>query len=386
MPVRFLHTADWQIGKPFARIEAEHPRALVRQERLNVLARLAGCVRERQAAFVLVAGDLFDSPRPDKATVSAACAAIGALGVPVYAIPGNHDHGGPDSLWQQPFFRQEQAALAPNLQVLLAAEPVETAEAVLLPCPLLRRHEATDTTAWLRGLNPGDLPAGKPCIALAHGTVQDFGAGSEDEDDAGAANHLDLSRLPDFVDYLALGDWHGLKQVHPRGWYAGTPEPDRFPRGAGNLPGHVLSVSLDRGQPPAVTPIPTGRLLWHALDFHAEGEADVARLEAQLTGLLQGRTQQDLLRLTLTGSLDIGGAARLEALLETWGSRLLRLRLHQRIATLPSAAEIQSLTERGDAPLTARVAARLLDECHGDAETAEIARLALRELHRAVND
>ena len=174
--------------------------------------------------------------------------------------------------------------------------------------------------------------------------------------------------------------------MHPRGWYAGTPEPDRFPRGAGNLPGHVLSVSLDRGQPPEVTPIPTGRLLWHALDFQVDGEADVARLEAQLTGLLQGRTQQDLLRLSLTGSLDIGGAARLETLLETWASRLLRLRLHQRIATTPSAAEIQSLTERGDAPLTARVAARLLDECRGDAETAEIARLALRELHRAVND
>jgi len=127
----FLHTADWQLGKPFARIEDEQKRAIVRQERIAVLGRLAVLVQEQQAEFVIVAGDLFDSPSPDKATVSAACAAIGALKVPVYAIPGNHDHGGPGSVWEQPFFVKEREALAPNLTLLLKAEPVELASVVL---------------------------------------------------------------------------------------------------------------------------------------------------------------------------------------------------------------------------------------------------------------
>jgi DNA repair exonuclease SbcCD nuclease subunit len=40
-----------------------------------------------------------------KATVSSACAAIGSLRIPVFVIPGNHDHGGPDSLWEGIAFR-----------------------------------------------------------------------------------------------------------------------------------------------------------------------------------------------------------------------------------------------------------------------------------------
>lgn len=138
----FIHTADWQLGKPYARIEDGQKRALARQARLESIHRLGHAVRENHAAFVLVAGDLFDSPTPDKGTVSAACAAIGALAVPVYVIPGNHDHGGPGCVWEQPFFRQECAALAPNLQVLLKAEPVQLPGAILLPCPLLRRHDS----------------------------------------------------------------------------------------------------------------------------------------------------------------------------------------------------------------------------------------------------
>jgi hypothetical protein len=54
---------------------------------------------------------------------SAGCAAIGRLGVPVFLIPGNHDHGGQLGLREQPFFEPEREQLAPNLRVLLKAGP-----------------------------------------------------------------------------------------------------------------------------------------------------------------------------------------------------------------------------------------------------------------------
>lgn len=384
----FLHTSDWQIGKPFARIEDEQKRALTRQERLQVIQRLGAVARESQAEFILVAGDVFDSPTPDKATVSAACAALGALGLPVYVIPGNHDHGGPGSLWEQPFFQQEAAKLAPNLQVLLKPEPVDIPQAVLLPCPLLRRHDASDTTAWLRGI---DLSAfgDKPRIVMAHGSIQGFGPAADDEEDSGAANQLDLARLPaDQIDYLALGDWHGLKDVSVpplTAWYAGTPEPDRFPRGAGNVPGHVLIVKTERARPATVTPVSTARLAWHNQEFVLSEDEAVARLEATLESLFQGRIGQDLLRLTLMGSLGVTAWAELDRCLETWRSRLLRLRLHSHVTTAPTASEIDSLTQRTDAPLLARVATRLLDDTRSpDPATAETARQALRLLSGAV--
>jgi len=63
--VKFIHTADWQIGKPFAGIGDAHKRALVQQERIEAIKRIGRVAQENGAAFVLVAGDLFDSPSAD---------------------------------------------------------------------------------------------------------------------------------------------------------------------------------------------------------------------------------------------------------------------------------------------------------------------------------
>ena len=116
----FLHTADWQLGKPYGAVADLEKRVALQDERFAAISRIGNAVRDHGAAFVVVAGDLFDSPSPSRAVVSRACSAIGQLGVPVYVIPGNHDHGGPLGPWDQPFFTQERDQLAPNLHVLLA--------------------------------------------------------------------------------------------------------------------------------------------------------------------------------------------------------------------------------------------------------------------------
>lgn len=388
MPARFIHTADWQTGKPFEYIDDENKRARARQERVNMITRVGEAARAHEAEFILVAGDLFDSNTAAKAEVSATCAAIGALGLPVYVIPGNHDHGGPGSVWEQAFFRSERAALAPNLHVLLEAAPVELATAVLLPCPLLRRHEAADTTAWLRTLDYTPW-TNKPRVVIAHGSVQNFGAVSsaeaDDENDPGSANHLDIDRLPaGELDYVALGDWHGAKQISPHAWYSGTPEQDRFAKGEDNLPGHVLAVSASRGAPPVVAKILTGRLRWHRIEWQAAGAEDVAALNEQLTGLTGLEAGEHLVRLVTSGHLGMDGLAALEQALEVWQARLMHLRVRGRVEALPTVDEEQMLTQMTDAPLTARVAARLLERAKLDGDEGEIARLALRELHAAL--
>ncbi len=113
----------------------------------------------------------------------------------MFLIPGNQDHGGLLGLWEHPFFTKEREALAPNLRMPLTPEPVEIDDTVLFPCPLLRRHEPTNLTAWLR---PGGLdltPFGsKPRIVIAHGSVQGFGFDSDDKDGGGAPKQIDLAR------------------------------------------------------------------------------------------------------------------------------------------------------------------------------------------------
>ena len=394
MPVTFLHSADWQLGKPFARVTDPEKRAILRQERLQAITRIGSVARERGAAFLLVAGDLFDSPTIAKSTVSQACSAIGQLGIPVLAIPGNHDHGGPGCLWEQEFFLRERESLAPNLRILLAPEPLELDSAVVFPCPLLRRHESSDPTAWLRQADEAALAssfgAEKPRILLAHGSVQDFdghGAGDGEEEDPGVPNLIDLDRLPpDLFDYVALGDWHGTRKIHPRAWYSGTPEPDRFPKGADNDPGNILAVSARRGAAPAVEKIATSRLGWHSLDFEFAGDGDVAALEEKVSQLAGKRAGQDLLRLSLRGSLGIEATTRLETLVDSWQSRLLRLKLNNETAIAPNPGEIEALTRRTGDPLISAVAIDLVQRSDADGEAAAVARIALRELHAAVSD
>jgi hypothetical protein len=389
--MKLLHTSDWQIGKPFARVTDEAKRARIRSARSETAHEIGRVANTRGASFVLVAGDLFDSPTADQASVSAVCDAIGKAGLPFFIIPGNHDFAGPGSVWEQDYFKRERDALAPNLRVLLTPAPVETDDAIILPCPLLRRHEPTDQTAWLRASDVyANLPAGKPRIALAHGSVQSFGASTqddEDEDFSAGDNLLDLTRLPaDEIDYTALGDWHGTKQVDAKAWYSGTPEIDRFPKGESNDPGHVLLVEAARGGAPSVEKIMTSRLAWHNLPpFEFSDDASFDVFKHRLSETLGGRIGTDLIKLDLSGALGFAALKALEAELETLTARHLRVKLTNAVRPAPSPAEIEALTHRTADPVISRVADALLAESRGaDPTTAETARLALRELFAAV--
>lgn len=383
----FIHTADWQLGKPFARVEDFSKKARLQQERILVLQRIAEAVIEYQPEFVLVAGDVFDSSTPTKHTVAAACGAIGAMRVPVYAIPGNHDHGGPGCIWEQPFFVRERQALAPNLVVLTASDPFETDQIVLFPCPLLRRHESADPTVWLRLIRHDELSrfGSKPRVVLAHGSVQGFGSPVDDDESIeGGTNQIDLSRLPHGVfDYIALGDWHGTKRITDNAWYSGTPERDRFPKGDSNEPGHILIVRTERGLPVDVERIRTARLNWHELSFHFAEDRAVEELQQRLQEMFGLRTDEDLLRLDVSGSLGLIARDRFDELLESVDARLLRVKLSGEVKVAPTSGEIESFTMRTADPVTSRVARELLVLASGNGEEADVARIALRQLHAA---
>jgi DNA repair exonuclease SbcCD nuclease subunit len=388
MSLVFLHSADWQLGKPFASVRDEAKRHRLQQERLQAVHRLAELATTSAADFILIAGDMFDSSHATKATVSAACAAIGTIKIPVLVIPGNHDHGGPGSIWEQEFFLREQKQLAPNLRVLLTPEPVFLEKAVVFPAPLLRRFEPGDPTVWIRSaVEEPNLPTDLPRIVLAHGSIQGFGSMQEDEEGVTTvANWIDLSNLPaDAIDYIAIGDWHGTKQVGPKAWYSGTPEIDRFPKGDGNDPGNVLKVTLSRSSAPVVEKIPSSRLLWRELTFRFSDDASLDLFAFRLDETIGQRGDEHLLLLSLEGSLGIEASGRLEKILESWESRLVRLKLDHQVTIAPSPEEIFALTQRSDDPLIASVASQLVSQIDGETEDAAITRLALRELHAALS-
>lgn len=387
--MRFLHTADWQIGKPYGAVADEQKRFRLQQERLAAIGRIRDVVKLHSVDFVLVAGDLFDSTTPASTAVLEVLEAIGEMQVPVLVIPGNHDHGAPGTVWHREDFQRQKPLMAPNLQLLLEQQIVELPQAVLLPCPLLRNQNSADPTSWLRHFDWDGLPENKARIVLAHGSVHGFGGRNydlEEEIQAVSNNQIDLSVLPaEQIDYIALGDWHNLKEITTRAWYCGTPEPDQFDQGTDNQRGQVLLVDLERGKIPAVQPQQTGRIYWHNISISLTGDADLDRLQRQIDELTAGRVNRDLLRMEISGSLSLAGHRRYEQMKNDLNDRLLRLRIKGECQQAPEAEELEQLTARVEDPLIARVANQLqqqLQEEDPESEQAAINRAALCELFR----
>ena len=135
---RILHTADWQIGKPYRWIENSQKQARLQHERVDAVLRIADVASQENVDLVLVAGDLFDSSTVAAAMVMEVLEAVGSIPSPVVVIPGNHDHGGAGGIWRRDDLRRQRQQRAGNLQLLDKPEPVDVAGVTLLPCPLQR--------------------------------------------------------------------------------------------------------------------------------------------------------------------------------------------------------------------------------------------------------
>tara|TARA_Y100001978_G_scaffold200253_1_gene216169 strand:+ start:470 stop:1657 length:1188 start_codon:yes stop_codon:yes gene_type:complete len=388
--VRFIHTADWQIGKPYRRVKDEQKRFKLRQERLNAISRIREAAQMNGSKFVLIAGDLFDSPTPSSSSVTEVLEIIGEINVPVIVIPGNHDHGALGTVWHTDNFKKYQKQMAPNLSLLLESDPFEIEDAIILPCPLVRNKDNTDPTLWLRNFNWNTISISKPRIVLAHGSVREFGGQNYnlDEETPSRANNLvNLDQLPiDEIDYIALGDWHNLKQVSENAWYSGTPEPDRFDQGENNNRGQVLQVDVSRLLKPEVKSIATGRIKWHNLNFRFNSDKDLDRFERQVEDLTAGRVSRDLLRVEISGALSLSGYSRFELLKADLENKLIRLRIKGECHKVPESDELEELTSSIQDPLIAQVAGKLKERLNReedlDSEQASIIRLALCELYR----
>ena len=88
--LRFLHTADWQLGMTRRYLGAE-AQARFTQARLDAIGRLGEAARAHACACMVVAGDTFDSNLVDRQILLRAMEALARVPVPELLLPGNHD-------------------------------------------------------------------------------------------------------------------------------------------------------------------------------------------------------------------------------------------------------------------------------------------------------
>jgi len=283
--VRFLHTGDWHVGKAIrGRSRAE--------EFAAALDEVVAIAVDEGVDCVLLAGDVYEhsAPAPEAdALVFEAFLRLHDAGIPVVAIPGNHD-----SALRMEAFGKVLGPLgirivarvarpdAGGIVVVPSRDGAHEAEIATIPfVPARRFGDAAAlfdaSEAWYQSYAQGmgellgamatGFTSGRIPIVLGHlftdGALVTPGGG-ERELTIGIAYAVPPSRLPAEAAYVALGHVHLPQTVK------GSPAPARF---AGSLlqldfgeAGQRKSVTLVEaipGKPAKVTEVPlsSGRAL-----------------------------------------------------------------------------------------------------------------------------
>lgn len=339
--VKFLHTADWQIGMRAAHVGAVGGR--VRGERLHAARRVVTAANENAAEFLIVAGDTFEDNAVDRLLVQQVADILAAFHGPVFLIPGNHDPLVPGSVWEHAAWRSHG-----NLRVLTTDEPVEVAGVRLYPCPLHEKYSPRDPT---RSIDARD--DSRVAVGIAHGTVEGVSQGELDYPiPRDAADRAGL-------DYLGLGHWHSFASYPSPGGpavvgsavggsnldgssagrssesdasqsahssrlaYSGTHETTKFgERDSGNA---LLVEIAARGEMPRLTPVRTGGLTWRVIERELADDGDAARLRQQLEAI--GESDTTLLDVRLGGLIGRDDESELKRMEELLQARFLFARL-----------------------------------------------------------
>jgi DNA repair exonuclease SbcCD nuclease subunit len=374
--MRFLHTADWQLGmtRHFLAGDAQPRYSAARRDAVAGLGALAA---EVGAEFVVVAGDVFEHNQLAPQVIGQSLEAMRAIGIPVYLLPGNHDPLDASSVYTGALFTAE---CPDNVVVLNRAGAHEIRPGLeIIAAPWRSKAPTTDLVAEvLDGLPESTATR----ILVAHGGVDAL------DPDRDKPCLIRLAMLDDALargalHYIALGDKHSLTRVGDSGrvWYSGSPEVTNFDDVESD-PGHVLVVDIDESDR-AVTAESRHVGHWRFVTMHRQVDTgrDIADLDMNLDLLTE--KDRTVVRLALTGSLTVTDRAALDACLDRYARLFAWLGLwesHTQLAVMPADGEFTDLGIGGFA--AAAVEELVATAREGDAESAGDAQAALALLLR----
>jgi DNA repair exonuclease SbcCD nuclease subunit len=342
------------------------------QARIDAIARLGEIASEQDAAFIVVAGDVFESNQVSRETLVRTLDALNTLPVPVFLLPGNHDPLDGASIFATPEFRRT----ADHVIVLRDREPIPVSDGVeVVGAPWGTKHPSSDLCANLAAeLKPA--PKGTVRIAVCHGQVDTLSP------DSSRPEIINLAAAEQAIaegkfHYLGLGDRHSVTEVGGTGriWYSGAPVATDFDEVD---PNKALLVEVDPSSGTCtVEPLQVGD--WHfiAEAFPLNSQEDLDHYSAWLDGLTA--KQRTAIKVGFEGSINLATAAALDEVFDSRAELFASLRRRARttdLAIVPDELDQDSVSLSGYAKLTYD---ELLEQSTaGD----DIAQDALRLLYR----
>ncbi len=304
--VRFLHTADWQLGMTRSFL-SEEAQGRFTQARIDAIRTMADFALKEDAKFGVVAGDVFESNLLSPQVISRSLEAMRASQLPWYLLPGNHDPLDASSIYRQRAFLERKPdnvhVIADNVPI-----PIDT-RTELVGAPWPNKRPLRDLVdAAVRDLQTA---SGKVRVAVGHGAIDILAP-----DKKNPANICFASVQKAFkegrIQYLALGDRHsstivgGVNCVR----YSGAPEPTDYDE---KRPGLALLVDLNP-EKCEVRELPVARWRFARETVDLSGDADLPRLQAWFNAFPS--KENTIVKLGLKGALSLRGHAELESLLE----------------------------------------------------------------------
>ena len=216
--MRFVHIGDSHLGlSQFNRLADDGVNLRERLVYTNFLDGIDAIIRLHPDA-VVHAGDLFHSVRPKTVAYTTALEALSRLGdagIPLIIITGNHDMA--KSRYTTPPFEVLKYHSAPIYAVYqYRYEPVDMADTRFHLIPnLLQASQYREEFDRIEPLRNGRN------VLVTHGlasSLRDHRPGTVME------HEIDTTMLSPVFDYIALGHFHGQKQVADNAWYCGSQE------------------------------------------------------------------------------------------------------------------------------------------------------------------
>lgn len=265
--MRFLHTADWHIGK------IVHEQSML-ADQAYILEQLIEQVEEYEVDAVLMAGDLYDRSLPPKEAVSLVnqtlSRLINELEVPVFIIAGNHDSNERIE-YLSGVAEAKQLYMEGTLKAYTRKVSLKEADIYMMPYadhvlirqaldqPEIRTIEEAVAAQVEQITSSDEFDRGRINMVMFHGYVISGSRTSLEESDSerplsiGTAEWIDQS-IFDAFDYVALGHLHkGQKVGSNRIRYSGSPLKYSKSEATHQKKSFIIDIDRDSLE---VTPVP----------------------------------------------------------------------------------------------------------------------------------
>lgn len=295
--MKFLHAADIHLDSPLAGLHsrADNPGDVIQRCTRRAFEAMITLALEEDAAFVVIAGDLYDGDWKDFSTGLFFAEQMRRLSRPCFLLRGNHDAHSVIT---------RNLTLPPNVREFSS----HTCETFTLPELGIALHGRSfpnravpeDLSAAYRLPVPGMLN-----IGVLHTSAEDPG-----EHEVYAPCSVGTLALKGY-DYWALGHIHARQVLHERPWivFPGNLQ-GRHPKETG-AKGCTLVTVEDRAVI-SVEHRDVDVLRWTALDVDATGSDIIAlsmQIQAATQAALDAAAGRPLLaRVTVTGETSLHGA------------------------------------------------------------------------------